>query len=137
MGHGKRTRVYGILIYRCNSTMRTVMGKIEKYMKKNLYLFDCICSGHVYKVLATFCRPERHAKRMKNTHNQVIKPSHALQRGSFNLRRQHKCGTLSLTKSVVELQLSSFSKRTQEFEIVVTMCGDSFVTVCDSVERDV
>lgn len=74
---------------------------------------------------------------MKNTHNQVIKPSHAQQRGSFNLRRQHKCGTLSLTKSVVELQLSSFSKRTQEFEIVVTMCGDSFGTVCDSVERDV
>ena len=58
-----------------------------------------------YKVHATFCRPERHSKCMKNTLNQVIKPSHALQRGSFNLRRQHKCGTLSLTKSVVELQL--------------------------------
>lgn len=87
------------------------MGKIEKKLKKSI-LFDCICSGHVYKVLATFCRPERQAKRMQNTHNQVIKPSHALQRGSFNLRRQHKCGTLSLTKSVVELQLSSFLKRT-------------------------
>lgn len=57
-----------------------------------------------YKVHATFCRPERHSKCMKNTLNQVIKLSHALQRGSFNLRRQHKCGTLSLTKSVVELQ---------------------------------
>lgn len=57
-----------------------------------------------YKVHATFCRPERHAKCTKNIHNQVIKPSHALQRGSFNLLRQHKCGTLSLTKSVGELE---------------------------------
>lgn len=37
VGHGKRTRVYGILIYRCNSRM-TVMGKIEKKLKKSILL---------------------------------------------------------------------------------------------------
>lgn len=83
-----------------------------------------------YTVLATFCRPERHAKRMKNTLNQVVKPYHALQRGSFNLLRQHKCGTLSLTKSVVE----NLKKRTRFCHNVWRLIC---VTVCDSVERDV
>ena len=84
-----------------------------------------------YKVHATFCRPERHTKRTKNTHNQVIKPSHALQRGSFNLLRQHKCGTLSLTKSVVCGELE------KELDFCHNIWRLICVTVCDSVERDV
>ena len=66
----------------------TTKERVEIIEEKKEELLDCIGQVH-----AKFCRPERRAKRMHNTLNQAFNPPHALQRGSFNLRRQHKYGT--------------------------------------------